>query len=1369
MKKLISLFAILSCLWTYAQTADFTSSQQSVCIGGSIQFFDGSTGATSWSWSFIDGGSGQTSSIPNPIITYNIPGTYSVILTVTNGVSSDTEIKTAYITVVANATLTLTSSPGSNNQTVCENNAITPIVYSLVGATGITASGLPPGVNANFVSNSTGGTVIITGTSSVPGSYPFTITSTGGNCAPVSAIGTITVEASPTLTLTSALGTDAQTLCLLNGILPIQYTFGGSATGVSFSGLPSGLTTSTVGNVLIISGTPSAAGSFNYSVTTTGGSCLPITLNGTITIDPLPLLTLTSGVGSDNPTVCENAPISAISLTIGGSATGATIVGLPVGVSFLVTGSTVQITGTPSLAGVYPYLITTTGGSCTPAVFAGVITVDPSPTLSLISLPGSDNQTVCQNTPISPILFTVGGSATGATVTGLPAGLSSTFLLGTVTISGTPTVSGTFNYSVTTTGGACAPLTVTGTIQVDALHSLSLVSALGTDGQTVCENTPISSIDYQFGGSATGANVTGLPIGVASSNAGSIASINGSPSASGSYSYTISTSGGACPAVSLNGTITVDIGPSLTLVSPIGTDNQVVCEGTAILGIDYSVGGSATGAAATGLPLGTSASFAAGVLSITGTPTIAGTFNYSVTTTGGACAPITVNGVIQVDVLHTISLITSTGSDAQMICENTGVSLIGYQFGGSAAGASVSGLPAGLGFSVTSDSVLISGTASTIGSFVYTVQTSGGACSPVSITGQIDVLPAPTLTLDPTSGALNQVICNASAVSDVVINVGGSATGAIVTGLPVGISGSFNAGVFTISGATTVAGNYPYVVQSTGGPCSAVTLSGVLDVQGTQILLTSAPFTNYQHLCIGTALDTITYSTESPVNVNDLPAGVTATFTAGVPNTLMITGTPTTVGANYYTIQSASTCGSNIVVGSIETIGVTPGNNSGLATTICEGGDFDLSPGTLWSLESIYIYEWQMAASPAGPFVPANGVNTAANYSGSLNLGDTMVYYRRVVTDGICSDTALPVLISVDSLPTISNSGFGTICSNDSLTVSGIVVNNGVVTNWINPGSGQLLNSNTATPTFIPGQNDKGTTVNLSFVVSSNNACSPQTVIGNYPVVILDDPNAQLSGSATICANNTAVNINGANATGTSFSWSHDGNGTLNDTTTLFPVYTSSIADTNSTVTVMLVANGSAACVHPVTDTAYFTINVLPFGIQPLINAFAGDDQTIGLGESTQLSATGVAIAEWTWSPAIGLSDTTISNPLAQPTQTTTYLLTVTDINGCMDQDSVRIIVDQDFDVFIPNLFSPNGDGFNDTWEIPELSYYPNTAVSIINREGRMVYSSDNYDNSWDGTFEGKALPDATYYYLVQFENSDKEYKGAVSILRNKK
>jgi gliding motility-associated-like protein len=54
-----------------------------------------------------------------------------------------------------------------------------------------------------------------------------------------------------------------------------------------------------------------------------------------------------------------------------------------------------------------------------------------------------------------------------------------------------------------------------------------------------------------------------------------------------------------------------------------------------------------------------------------------------------------------------------------------------------------------------------------------------------------------------------------------------------------------------------------------------------------------------------------------------------------------------------------------------------------------------------------------------------------------------------------------------------------------------------------------------------------------------------------------------------------------------------------------------------------------------------------------------------------------------------------------------------------------------------------------------------------MNREGEIVYESDSYDNSWGGTYKGKLLPDATYYYVLKFADSDKVYKGAVTILHH--
>jgi len=1370
MKKLLFLFFLFQAGISSAQVADFTASPQAICVGGSVQFTDASTGATSWSWTFIDGGSGQTSSLQNPNITYTIPGTYTVILTVTNGVSSDTEIKNAYITVVNNASLTLTSAAGSDNQTVCENFPLSPVItYDLTGATGVMFSGLPAGVSGSFTPSAFGGTASISGSPTTAGIYNYTVTSTGGNCAPVAVNGTITVQAAPTLTLTSAVGTDNQTVCMNTPLTSIDYTFGGSATGTNVTGLPSGVSASTAGNITSITGSPTASGSFPYSISTTGSACPAITLNGLITVEPLPTLVLNSAPGTDNQTVCENTAITPISIGVGGSATGASVVGLPPGVSGSMVVSNFVITGTPTTPGVYNYTVTSSGGSCAPATFNGTITVSPAPTITLSSAMGTDSQTICEGSAITNITYTIGGSATVASASGLPIGVTGSFAAGTFTISGTPSVNGTFNYTVTTSGGPCTPATATGTIQVDALPTIVLSSAAGTDNQTVCQNDPIVSITYTLGGSATGANFAGLPAGVSGSVAGTTVTISGSPSVVGTFNYTLTTTGGVCTPANIGGTITVSPAPTIVLSSAVGTDNQTICEGSAIANITYTIGGSATGAIAAGLPAGVTGSFAAGTFTISGTPSVSGTFNYTVNTTGGPCAPAMAVGVIQIDATPTIVLSSATGTDNQTVCQNTPITAITYTLGGSATGANFAGLPAGVSGSVAGTTVTISGTPTVSGTFNYTITTTGGVCLPASIGGTIISEPTPTVVLSSAVGTDNQNVCQGSSMTAITYTIGGSATGASASGLPSGVTGSYSAGTFTISGIPTITGTFPYTVTTSGGTCAPATASGTIFVQSSQITLTSVMYSNDQLICFGNPITTITYDVGGPVIANDLPAGVTATYTPGIPNTLSISGTPTVNGAFYYTISAVGGCGSNIVVGNIEIAAPITGNTSGNNTTVCEGSDFTLVGGTLSGSINPYTYEWQSATSATGPFTPASGINNASNYTGTASFSDPYVYFRRVVSNGICTDIAAVVQISIDSLPGIVSAPSLTICSMDSALISGIVLSNASVTSWGYSGTGQLLNSATATPTYIPGNGEAGSTVQIPFTVTSSNTCAPATVDGVITVTVLPDPIANLNGTATVCASGNSVPVNGASVSDGTFSWTHDGSGTLNGSGTLTPSYQTSLSDTNSVITISLIATSGAGCTNVITDTAIFTINVLPYGINPAINAFAGPDETISIGNSTQLSATGVAIVDWVWSPSLGLSDSTVYDPYANPTQTTTYVLTVTDINGCMDTDSLTIFVDTDYSVFIPNLFSPNSDGYNDTWEIPELANYPNTQVTVINREGQVVYESDAYDNSWDGTRGGKELPEATYYYLIAFENSDVEYKGAVTILRSKK
>src|SRR5579863_6387131 len=219
---------------------------------------------------------------------------------------------------------------------------------------------------------------------------------------------------------------------------------------------------------------------------------------------------LSSAVGTDNQTVCSSATITNITYAFGGSATGVTVTGLPAGLTSNVAGTTLTISGSPTAAGTYTV---TTTGPCAAVTASGTITLTPAATINLTSAAGTDNQTVCGGAPIINVTYAFGGSATGVTVTGLPAGLTSNVAGGVVTISGSPTAAGT--YTVTTTG-PCAPISLTGTVTLTPVATLTLSSAAGTGAQTVCSGSAINNITYSFGGSATGAIVTGLPAGLSS-------------------------------------------------------------------------------------------------------------------------------------------------------------------------------------------------------------------------------------------------------------------------------------------------------------------------------------------------------------------------------------------------------------------------------------------------------------------------------------------------------------------------------------------------------------------------------------------------------------------------------------------------------------------------------------------------------------------------------------------------------------------------------------------------------------------------------------------------------------------------------------
>ena len=147
------------------------------------------------------------------------------------------------------------------------------------------------------------------------------------------------------------------------------------------------------GGVFIISGTATTSGTFNFTVGTTG-PCVKPALTGTITINPDHAISLSSAASTTNQTICSDKAITAIAYTLSGGATGATVTGLPPGVTSSVAGSTLTISGNPTIAGSFNYSINTTGNSCIRASASGSITVLQTPAVQFNPVAG-----VCADVP----------------------------------------------------------------------------------------------------------------------------------------------------------------------------------------------------------------------------------------------------------------------------------------------------------------------------------------------------------------------------------------------------------------------------------------------------------------------------------------------------------------------------------------------------------------------------------------------------------------------------------------------------------------------------------------------------------------------------------------------------------------------------------------------------------------------------------------------------------------------------------------------------------------------------------------------------------------------------------------------------------
>ncbi|MES2891013.1 MAG: gliding motility-associated C-terminal domain-containing protein [Bacteroidota bacterium] len=370
--------------------------------------------------------------------------------------------------------------------------------------------------------------------------------------------------------------------------------------------------------------------------------------------------------------------------------------------------------------------------------------------------------------------------------------------------------------------------------------------------------------------------------------------------------------------------------------------------------------------------------------------------------------------------------------------------------------------------------------------------------------------------------------------------------------------------------------------------------------------------------------------------------------------------------------------------------------------------------------------------------------NPVANPANVSNAG----VYQLIVTNSFgCKDTAL-LTFRVDANPTLKITNPTPVCtpSTADLTLAPVTTGSSPslsYTYWKNSAASETLsNASTAAQGsyFIKGTDANGCV-----------AIQPVTVVV-YPLPIVN-----AGRDTTICYQGTellaavAGNLSGGKV---SYAWSPAP--TLEN-----PSNASTIARPAGSQEFTVTATVDyGACQLAVTDKKRVTM-------QAPVAAFAGNDTIAIKSVPIQLTASGGST--YLWSPSAPLNNALTRSPTATLQQTTRFIVTVRDGFGCAGTDTMFVRVYDGVTFFVPNAFSPNGDGLNDIFRPIPAGIATTEWFRIFNRYGELVFETGQTLKGWDGTFKGIKQAVGNYIWMVRAKGNDGktiEMKGNVVLIR---